>query len=52
MNCLKDVFDKLNTDGDPVSGVWCVEQHPRMKVWTDASSLAIGTVLEVNGNII
>ena len=52
MNCLKDVFDKLNTDGDPVSGVWCVEQHPRMKVWPDASSLAIGTVLEVNGNII
>ena len=44
MNCIKDVFDKLNIDGDPVVDVWCVEQHPKMKVLTDASSLAIGTV--------
>ena len=38
-------------EADPVEGNWCVDSQ-EMKVQVDASSVATGVVLEVNGNVI
>ena len=37
---------------DPVGGVWNVKSGNYAVVWCDASSLAIGCAIEVDGNII
>ena len=36
---------------DPTEGDWCIDGN-KMKVWVDASSVAIGVALEANGSII
>jgi ribonuclease HI len=37
---------------DPVGGKWAVTSLNTCKVWCDASSLAIGCALEINGDIV
>ena len=36
---------------DPVQGDWCINEN-ELTVWVDASSMAMGVTLEVNGSII
>ena len=37
---------------DPVKGPWGVNPKGQVKVWTDASSLAMGVVLQVDGGVV
>jgi len=37
---------------DPVKGEWTVDPRSPLTVWTDASSLAYGVLLEVQGQTI
>jgi len=42
----------VNENGDPCRGDWLVDRKLPLTVWTDASSIALGVVLEVNGKIV
>ena len=46
-----DVSRKLTGDGDPALGVWSakVAKSNECTVWTDASDVGLGVVLQVNG---
>lgn len=46
-----DMIDMVNRD-DPVRGRWNIQSVERCKVWCDASSMAIGVSVEVDGDII
>ncbi len=37
---------------DPVRGVWAVPPSTSARVWCDASSLAVGVALEIDGNVV
>lgn len=47
---LVDMLQKVEKN-DPVGGVWAVDGTDG-RVWCDASSLALGCVLEVNGTVV
>ena len=47
---MTDVMSRLRQN-DPARGTWCVN-GPTYAVWVDASSLAIGVAVEVNGAVI
>ena len=49
---LHHIEQKIAADGDPAQGRWHVNQEAPMTVWTDASSLALGVALQVNGDIV
>lgn len=49
---LGEIFTKMKHEGDPASGRWPVSPHSPMTIWADASGLAIGVALEVDGVII
>lgn len=40
------------TQSDPVKGDWLVSSDSPLKLWVDASSLAIGVVIEIEGRIV
>ena len=48
MSWMNQVLRRVK-DSDPVGGVWPVSVVNNGRVWCDASSIAIGTVLEING---
>jgi hypothetical protein len=48
---LKEIVNRVNTN-DPVKGKWTVRNTNCCKVWCDASSIAIGASIEVDGQII
>ena len=48
---LREVVGKVKHE-DPVSGCWKVEKSDSCEVWCDASSLALGVLLEVNGRTV
>ena len=48
---VRDVIDECKRH-DPANGVWNVNVDEGVSVWTDASQLALGVTLTVNGNII
>jgi len=48
---LKDVIDKVS-ENDPVKGVWSVDPCKKGVVWCDASSIAMGAVVEINGTTV
>lgn len=50
-NCIDELMSRVMTD-DPVRGKWNVSDRRDGKVWCDASSLAIGVVLEIDGNTV
>ena len=45
---VREIVEEVRTN-DPVKGEWQVPQTTSGTVWCDASSLAIGVVLEMNG---
>lgn len=50
MVMIKEVIERVKLD-DPVRGNWCVPGVKHGVVWCDASNIAIGVVLEINGKI-
>ena len=42
----------LKTQGDPVKGRWPVSNNAPISVWVDASSTAVGIVLEVDDDVV
>lgn len=52
MGILKDISARLLRDGDPAKGNWEVSREAPVIVWSDASSLAMGVVIEIDGNIV
>ena len=48
---LKDVQERVRTE-DPVKGAWTVPHGESGTIWCDASSIAIGTLLEVGGVVV
>ena len=48
---LRDVIERVNIK-DPVTGVWHVQKSNNGVIWCDASSLALGVLLEINGAIV
>jgi len=51
MDFLRKMLHKVG-DSDPVGGKWSVNQSTECTVWCDASSLAIGVILEESGKCI
>ena len=51
MNLLRKILHEVSSS-DPVGGKWLVQQRRECTVWCDASSLAIGVVLEESGECI
>jgi ribonuclease HI/transposase InsO family protein len=49
---VESVSRRLVNEGDPVGGLWVVQAEAPMRVWVDASSLALGVVLEVEGDLV
>ena len=49
---VEALSERLADEGDPVGGGWVVKAKAPMKVWVDASSLALGVVLEVDGDLV
>lgn len=52
LRCLHDAAEMLSTQGDPVKGRWLVSPDAPINVWVDASSLAVGVALEIEGDIV
>lgn len=50
MLMIKEVIERVKLD-DPVRGSWCVPGVKHGVVWCDASKIATGVVLEINGKI-
>ena len=50
VKCLRETVAEVQTS-DPVRGRWDVEGS-KATVWVDASSLALGAALEVNGHVV
>ena len=49
---LRDAAELLKNWGDPAKGDWLVDSEASINVWVDASSIAVGVVLEVSGSVI
>lgn len=47
---LMEVVNKVKNN-DPVRGLWCVNSY-EAKVWVDASSVALGVAMEIDGVIV
>ena len=52
MDILRDIHDRLIREGDPAKGDWEVSKDAPVIVWSDASSLATGVVVEIDKNIV
>ena len=50
--CVHEVADRLGEGDDPVQGRWMIDSSSIMNVWADASNMAVGAVLEVDGDIV
>ena len=48
---LRDAAELIKNWGDPAKGDWLVDSEASVNVWVDASSIAVGVVLEVSGNV-
>ena len=54
-DAIKVIIGKLKERlrvSDPVGGKWAVPKNDKARIWCDASSIAIGAVVEVGGRII
>ena len=49
---LEEVIELLQKRGDPVKGRWPVDTESDVILWTDASLIAAGAVLEVDGDVV
>jgi hypothetical protein len=48
---VKSMQNRIEKE-DPVGGVWYVSNVEEERVWCDASSIAIGTCVEIDGSIV
>lgn len=51
-NLVHHMMQRISSEGDPVTGNWIVPRDAPIVVWADASNLALGVVLAVNGSTI
>ena len=51
MDIVLEAQNLLSND-DPVKSRWLVNPKSKLNVWTDASSVAVGVVLEIDGDVI
>ena len=52
MSFLNDIDARLRNEGDPVRGSWHVRSDSPLSVWTDASKIALGVALEIDGDVV
>ena len=52
MRKVQDAAELIKISGDPAKGKWLVDPEAPINVWVDASSLAVGVMLEVGGHVI
>lgn len=52
IDLVENVLEHIRQDGDPANGIWPVNASSGMTLWTDASSIAIGVVIEIDGDIV
>ena len=52
MSKMLDIHQKLQVNGDPCKGKWLVNSQGEVVVWTDASSIALGVAITVDGDVI
>lgn len=52
LGLVQEIADRLKAGDDPVRGQWCVNRDSPVKVWADASNIAVGAALEVDGDIV
>ena len=52
MTKMKQVAERIREEGDPVKGGWSVHPNAPVTIWADASNLAIGVRLEIEGDIV
>ena len=52
MDHLREAAALIKTQGDPAKGQWLVDPVAPINVWVDASSIALGVVLEIEGHIV
>ena len=52
MSKLLEVALMIEKHGDPAKGCWLVDPNAPLTVWTDASSIALGVVLECKGDVV
>ena len=48
---LIETFNRLKLE-DPMKGTWLVSNSRNGTVWCDASSIALGVVMEIDGNLV
>ncbi len=51
LHMIEEVVKRVESD-DPVGGKWSVEPQRGVRLWCDASSIALGCVVEVGGELI
>ena len=51
-DCITEKWKKLKYEGDPAKGQWTVNANSPMNIWVDASSIALGVALEIDGDIV
>ena len=52
MQKVWDVARRLRDNGDPASGRWHVRRNGNATLWVDASCLALGALLQVDGDVV
>lgn len=52
MTKVVEIAERLKTGDDPVKGKWLAPSDGNSVIWTDASNLAMGVVLTINGNVV
>ena len=48
---MSEIVNKVN-ENNPTKGVWQAKTGSTMKIWCDASSLALGVVVEIGGDVV
>ena len=49
---VSTLVTRLETEGDPIGGVWQIPTNSEWHVWTDASKEAVGYCIQVDGEVI
>jgi len=52
LNMIEDTMEMIRERGDPAEGRWLVNPDGEVTVWTDASSIALGVMLCVDGDTV
>ena len=52
MDLLRAAESWLKTQGDLVQGCWPVNPESPVNIWVGASSIALGVVLQIDGDVV